>query len=641
MNEPTRRDKQRGQAKPKPPKPKAAKELTLEEQDGSNIAPQPTSTILEGMKKAGTTGRKRKSGGNLAVGSGMSLRLKFALFISTVAASLCLFSQLFLYFRVQKELLTEIDRKGAALVRSTSALAQEYQASLTSNEVEEWRKAQATYEQQRANSRLSSETDKELQTKIRELGNKISEYKQQSESKFRGHLNRLVIFEIKSLNKDQVSDKIFSEEILQAGFVRPGNPDIILLQSGDKNNRGENSVAGLSGTMSKLLEKIGSDWCESNISLIEGRMTTRQGSSLPVRAYRIPVVAGELDAMVTLSEQDIVRTLNSIFYAILVTAIVAIAFGIGIAFLLAQQVTEPLQRLVYDMEVVAEGNLDHSTVAVSRDEIGILASTFNVMTKNLKKAHMAELETEVRKHELEVAKEIQANLLPSHIPELPGYDIGSFYQAAKEVGGDYYDFIEIDKHHLGFVVADVSGKSIPGSIIMGIARALIRIEALRTLSPAQTFAGVNRILSQDIRKGMFVTAMYGVLDVRSGEVLISSAGHNPAIVWRQAQKQNQIVNPKGMALGLSDKPAIFNKAICEEKLQLQPGDRVVFYTDGVPEAMSSHNEEFGDNRLCDIVAQDAAQESKKLIEHLVKDIGDWRKGCPQSDDITIVTFRKI
>lgn len=638
MNEPTRKDK-RGTARTHAGKAKAEpeRELTLEEQEGeSNEPAQPTSTILEGMKKAGASKHKRRGGGKAFVASGMPLRLKFALFISTVAACLCLSSQLFIYFRVEKGMLGEVDRKGAALARSTSGLAMEYHQSLNGGEVEGYRKQLAQVEQEKSAARPGSETEKELQARRRELENNIENFRNKNNAKFQSHLNRLVTFEIQAVGA-KTSEKIYSDEILHVGFVRPGTPDILLLQSGDKSER---SVSGLSGTITKLVEKIGDDWCESNISVIEGNMVTKQGQYL-VRAYRMPVVTGELDTMVTLSKQDIVRTLDGLFRAILITAIIAIVLGALVSLVLASQVTQPLKRLVQDMQVVAEGNLDHGTVAVSKDEIGILANTFNIMTKNLKKAHEAELETQVRKHELEVAKEIQANLLPSHIPQVPGYDIGSFYQPAKEVGGDYFDFIEIDKDHMGFVVADVSGKSIPGSIIMGIARALIRTEALRTLSPAQTFVGVNRILSQDIRKGMFVTAMYGVLDTRNGELWISSAGHNPAIIWRQADQKNHLVNPKGMALGLSDKAAIFNKAIREEKFQLQPGDRVIFYTDGVPEAMNPNNEEFGDDRLCQLVAQDAARESSQLLDHLVKNLTTWRKNCPQSDDITIVTFRKI
>ena len=184
----------------------------------------------------------------------------------------------------------------------------------------------------------------------------------------------------------------------------------------------------------------------------------------------------------------------------LVTAIGAFA-GIILTAVIAAVLSRPIRLLETDISIVAEGNLEHETVPRSRDEIGALAHAFNIMTRNLKAASAHAAERKAIERELAIATEIQTKLLPERIPQIPGLDVHSFYLSAKEVGGDYYDFIVIDQTHLGIIVADVSGKGIPGSMVMTMARSLVRLASVRNVSPADTFKKVNRILAKDIRRG--------------------------------------------------------------------------------------------------------------------------------------------
>jgi serine phosphatase RsbU (regulator of sigma subunit) len=322
--------------------------------------------------------------------------------------------------------------------------------------------------------------------------------------------------------------------------------------------------------------------------------------------------------------------------------VVATGAGIGIAvlfsILVAAFLAAPLRALVSDMHAVAKGDLNHKTIPRSRDEIGQVAAQFNEMTRSLKHAQKSEQEKQAIEHELTIATEIQTKLLPDRIPQIPGYDLYSFYASAKEVGGDYYDFLVIDPTHLGIVVADVSGKGIPGSMVMTMVRSLIRLASHRETSPAETLKKVNRILAKDIRRGMFVTAIYAVLDVQRKVLTVSSAGHNPMVYFCAKTGASRQVNPPGIALGF-DKGRTFDENIKEEAIELAPGDRIALYTDGVVEAMNERQEEFGMERFTELVGTSDAASSKELTNLIVQALEEHRGKAEQSDDITITALR--
>jgi sigma-B regulation protein RsbU (phosphoserine phosphatase) len=251
-----------------------------------------------------------------------------------------------------------------------------------------------------------------------------------------------------------------------------------------------------------------------------------------------------------------------------------------------------------------------------------------------------EVERKMLDHELAIAEELQANLLPRKVPQIPGYDVSAYYRPSREVGGDYYDFIEIDADHLGILVADVSGKGIPGSIVMTETRALVKSEAVRTLSPAETLTRVNRVLYHDIKRGMFVTVYYAILQLQKAILTCVSAGHNPMVLWRKASNTCHLVNPNGLALGI-DKGPLFEKTLKEQKIQLFKGDRFALYTDGVIESMNRNNEQFGQNRFYLRVKQLADKSSSEFLSLLVTELEAHQGDAPQHDDITIVTGRTV
>jgi len=352
--------------------------------------------------------------------------------------------------------------------------------------------------------------------------------------------------------------------------------------------------------------------------------------------------ARKLRHYVSLSLEGIEEAKGSLRTAIFLPIFVSVLLGTGIAIWMSTLITEPIKVLIHDMHEVSAGNLEHQTVARSKDEVGMLAATFNRMTTALRAAHEQELEAKALEHDLAIASEIQSNLVPKRMLKIPGYDISAYYRPSKEVGGDYYDFIQIDENSEGIIVADVSGKGVPGSLVMTMARAFIRMEAERSrnTSPADTLVRANRMLAQDIKKGMFVTALYCILDKRTNEIRVASAGHNPMVVWRAGSGKIELVNPNGIALGF-DKGPVFERTIKEEKFALGHGDRIVAYTDGVVEAMNAQSQEFGDDRFRKLIQQLAIRDSNQMLNLLVKTLDEHKGSAPQSDDITIVTLRYL
>ncbi len=332
---------------------------------------------------------------------------------------------------------------------------------------------------------------------------------------------------------------------------------------------------------------------------------------------------------------------SNLFTAILMGVILTIAIVIGVANWLAGNITKPIEILVRDMKSVAQGDLDHETKAHSSDEIGVLAIEFNRMTQNLKGAQSALVEQEKAEYELSIAREVQRQLLPANSPEIPGFQCASYYLGAKAVSGDYFDFIDLDDGLWGFIIADVSGKGIPGSMVMAVMRTIVRLTATKHGARAsETLKETNRLIARQIKRGMFVTSFYAVLDSNNGTLTYACAGHNPMIIYRGAKRSYELAAGKGIAIGFNEGP-IFDKTIELHQTVLNRGDGIVLYTDGFPEAMNVNNEEFGDEKFYALVPKYGQGEMQTLINGLVGEIAKHRGEADQSDDLTLLAVRRI
>lgn len=322
-------------------------------------------------------------------------------------------------------------------------------------------------------------------------------------------------------------------------------------------------------------------------------------------------------------------------------ALFVLAFGnIGV-FALSYLLMKPFQRLATWVRGMGEGSVDESLVLDTNDELGEIAEAFNDMAYKFRKAQGSLVEKERLQQEVMVAQEIQHMLLPRSFPKVEGFDIASFYRAAKEVGGDYFDFVWVDPDTLGLVVADVSGKGVPGSLVMTMIRTTLRLEARGNRDAADVLSKVNRFVSDDIKKGMFVTMFYIVLDSRRRRIDFASAGHNPLILYRNKTQKSYYLNPEGFPVGISfqDK-RLFDESIHSDHLSLYQGDLLIAYTDGLTEAMNANRELFGEERFLSAIRKYAHLNVNEFVENIRQEIQNFTQGFAQNDDITLVAIQE-
>ncbi len=317
---------------------------------------------------------------------------------------------------------------------------------------------------------------------------------------------------------------------------------------------------------------------------------------------------------------------------------VLLLLGAAVAFFFALSIIKPVQRIVSDVIAMANGDYSKRSKVTSNDEIGVLASAVNELAESLQEAEESKDVVSQIKDDMSVAGEIQQLLLPDMMPKIPTVEIYPHYQPAGKLGGDYYDFIPVDPDHLGIVIADVSGKGISGSMIMGIFRSILRRFAESNTSTLEVLVKTNELLSRDIKRGLFVTAYYIILDIRTNKITFSCAGHTPMIIYRATSGSVELVKPNGMALGF-DTGLVFNRQIQQHELRLMPGDRVMLYTDGVIDTVNRRGDKFGENRFYKAVKENAGSSSKELLREVVAQLDDFRGRAEPADDVTMVTFR--
>ncbi|MGH3088053.1 MAG: PP2C family protein-serine/threonine phosphatase [Rubrobacteraceae bacterium] len=236
-------------------------------------------------------------------------------------------------------------------------------------------------------------------------------------------------------------------------------------------------------------------------------------------------------------------------------------------------------------------------------------------------------------NELRVASLIQQTLLPKSEPDLPGYDIGAFYKPAREVGGDFYDFLDLEDGRLGLIIGDVTDKGVPAAMVMATTRTLLRASAQRFGSPGDVLERVNEVLVPDIPPNMFVTCLYAILDPESGRLHYANAGHD--LPYRSRRKTAEELRATGMPLGLM--PGMGYE---EKEVFIEEGDTVLFYSDGLVEAHDPEREMFGFPRLQGLVGAHRSG-GASLVEFLLSELDRFTgDGWEQEDDITLVTLKR-
>jgi phosphoserine phosphatase RsbU/P len=241
--------------------------------------------------------------------------------------------------------------------------------------------------------------------------------------------------------------------------------------------------------------------------------------------------------------------------------------------------------------------------------------------------------------ELNNAREVQRILLPQQDPVVKGFRISGTNLPARIISGDYYDYIDLGSERFGIAIADVSGKGVPAGLLMAMCRSSLRSVALSDFSPSRVMAAVNRQLFPDIREDMFISMAYSILDTAAGTLTLSRAGHDPALLFRKATGKVELLRSPGLALGI-DGGTVFERVTRDLEVELKSGDCVLFYTDGVKEAVDSEEEEFGMERMSETFRHAAPLGAEAILSRMQEDLKAFTGDGPQMDDITLVAIEK-
>lgn len=313
-----------------------------------------------------------------------------------------------------------------------------------------------------------------------------------------------------------------------------------------------------------------------------------------------------------------------------------------IVFLIARSITRPLVQLEQATRLLAGGNLDAPIPIVpGNDEVARLAASFMVMSQELK-VYMDELqETATARErietELRVATSIQMSLVPKTFPAFPereDLDLFAIMEAAREVGGDFYDFFMVDDDHMALIIGDVSGKGVPAALFMAVTRSFLRAFFREEKNPGTVLTRLNDELSQDNDSCMFVTIFCSVVTLSTGECRYANGGHNPPYLLRSSGEVEEIPRSKGIALG-----AMEGIEFGESSFNLQLGESLFMYTDGVTEAMDKEGNLFSEIKTVQELEQLCGSTSVHLLEVMRQKLSDFAQDAEQSDDITMLAFR--
>ena len=321
----------------------------------------------------------------------------------------------------------------------------------------------------------------------------------------------------------------------------------------------------------------------------------------------------------------------SLYTSIFMQVLIFAALFVFIYILIKRVIINNLKKINDTLGRITEGDLNVTVDVRSNEEFSSLSDDINSTVTTLKR-YIAEAAARIDK-ELEYAKQIQLSALPTNFPEDEEYSIYAQMIAAKEVGGDFYDFYKLSDTTVAFLAADVSGKGIPAAMFMMTAKTIIKDLAERGLAVNEIFTLANEKLCENNESGMFVTAWMGILDLTTGNVQFANAGHNPPLLKRADGSFEYLKTRAGFVLA-----GMEGVRYRIGELTLNPGDRLFLYTDGVPEATNIDNKLYGEDRLLTFMNQNASMEATNLLPALKANIDEFVGEAPQFDDITMLMF---
>ena len=346
----------------------------------------------------------------------------------------------------------------------------------------------------------------------------------------------------------------------------------------------------------------------------------------------------KVDVMTEQAYQDSSAYIRSAAYFLLGLLAAAVAVALVMSVLLSRRIVKPIRQLAGEVGRMEGSNLDFKWDLRTGDETEMLANSFQSLTLRMKE-YIGELaavtaENERINTELTLAAGIQSDMLPGVFPPFPerkDLDIFASMDAAKEVGGDFYDFFFVDEDHLCLVIADVSGKGVPAALFMMATKIIIGNYAMLGQSPAEILENANNAVYATNREGMFVTVWIGILDMRTGILTAANAGHEYPVILRPGGAFELLKDKHGFVLG-----GMSDMRYREYTVEMKPGAKLFLYTDGVPEATDTQNALFGNERMLEALNADTGADPETLLGNVRRAVDGFVGGAEQFDDLTML-----
>jgi len=326
-----------------------------------------------------------------------------------------------------------------------------------------------------------------------------------------------------------------------------------------------------------------------------------------------------------------------VFYFVAVLFLVAQVFSIRIGMAIMRRVTGAVQQLYQGTQRVQTGDFAQRIPELGRDQLGELGQSFNVMTGNLERLLVVEKERERLHGELEIAQEVQNQLYPKVVPNLPTVRITATYEPAQLVSGDYYDYAQLSDTRIAVAMGDVAGKGISAALLMATLVSAFRSQlnmAAKDITPSRLTADLNKHLHAHTASAKFATSFIGLYDEPSSTLTYTNAGHLPPILVRDGTASRLDVN--GMIVG-----AFAFAKYNESRLEMKSGDLLVFFTDGISEPEDEYGEMFGEDRLGDLVVKNNHLPDDQIAQLIIKAARDWSNTDYLQDDMTLLLLRRV
>ncbi len=340
--------------------------------------------------------------------------------------------------------------------------------------------------------------------------------------------------------------------------------------------------------------------------------------------------------IIGMSDTVITQEIKNLIWLILSISLVFLVISMIGAVVLAVVIIRPIKALYRGAEIIGKGDLDYRIQIKRRDELGQLANEFNLMTALIKEAKEKEISTRIMEEQLETAKGIQEGMNPMAFYNKNGIQIKGYTKAKESVGGDYFDYIDIDENKVGALISDVSGKGIPASLIMVMIRTVFTsYVARKDVSCAGVVRAINNAMSLELAFDRFATLFFMIYDRKTEELSFSNAGYGPLLCYRSSMNTCTHTQLEGVPIGIDDQ-----YEYKQARIKLYPGDLVVLCTDGVTEMRNEEKKEFGQKRLQNLVITNHDLDAAQFVELLVSELEKFRGKEQPHDDTTVLVLKR-